>query len=95
MLKLHVHAVHVRYYVLYLPVNHISSLTVYSLNVKPHVDYIKKALGATNPAVRTAAINLLATLHMYLGPQLRMFFEEEKPALLQQIDSAFEKVCIG
>ncbi len=63
-----------------------------SLNVKPHVDYIKKALGATNPAVRTAAINLLATLHIYLGPQLRMFFEEEKPALLQQIDSAFEKV---
>ena len=63
-----------------------------SLNVKPHVDYIRKALGATNPAVRTAAINLLATLHMYLGPQLRMFFEEEKPALLQQIDSAFEKV---
>ena len=65
----------------------------FSLNVKPHVDYIKKALGATNPAVRTTAINLLATLHMYLGPQLRMFFEEEKPALLQQIDSAFEKVC--
>ena len=63
-----------------------------SLNVKPHVDYIKKALSATNPAVRTAAINLLATLHMYLGPQLRMFFEDEKPALLQQIDSAFEKV---
>lgn len=43
-------------------------------------------------AVRTAAISLLGTLHMYVGASLRMFFEEEKPALLQQIDAEFEKV---
>ena len=30
---------------------------------------------------------------MYVGPNLRVFFEEEKPALLQQIDAEFEKVC--
>ena len=30
---------------------------------------------------------------MYTGSSLRMFFESEKPALLQQIDSEFEKVC--
>ena len=60
--------------------------------MKPHVDFIKKAFTATNPAVRTAAINLLGTLHMYLGAQLRMFFEDEKLAILQQIDAAFEKV---
>ena len=30
---------------------------------------------------------------MYVGQTLRMFFEEEKPALLQQIDAEFEKVC--
>ena len=29
---------------------------------------------------------------MYVGANLRMFFEEEKPALLQQIDAEFEKV---
>ena len=29
---------------------------------------------------------------MYVGASLRMFFEEEKPALLQQIDAEFEKV---
>ena len=44
-------------------------------------------------AVRTAAISLLGTLYMYVGQTLRMFFEEEKPALLQQIDAEFEKVC--
>ena len=67
-------------------------LLLFRLNMKPHVDFIKKAFTATNPAVRTAAINLLGTLHMYLGAQLRMFFEDEKPSILQQIDAAFEKV---
>ena len=65
-----------------------------SINIKPHVDFIKKAFGATNPAVRTSAINLLGVMHMYIGAQLRVFFEEEKTALLQQIDAAFEKVCV-
>jgi len=31
---------------------------------------------------------------MYIGAQLRVFFEEEKAALLQQIDAAFEKVSV-
>ena len=31
---------------------------------------------------------------MYVGATLRVFFEEEKPALLQQIDAEFEKVGI-
>ena len=65
-----------------------------SINIKPHVDFIKKAFGATNPAVRTSAINLLGVMHMYIGAQLRVFFEEEKAALLQQIDAVFEKVCV-
>ena len=29
---------------------------------------------------------------MYVGSTLRVFFEEEKPALLQQMDAEFEKV---
>ena len=33
---------------------------------------------------------------MYMGAQLRMFFEDEKAALLQQIDAELEKVsCMG
>ena len=62
--------------------------------MKPHVDFIKKAFGASNPAVRTSAINLLGVMHMYIGAQLRVFFEEEKAALLQQIDAAFGKVSM-
>ena len=63
-----------------------------AINIKPHIDYIKTCLGATNQGVRTAAISLLGTAHLFLGAQLRMFFEEEKPALLAQIDAEFEKV---
>ena len=37
-------------------------------------------------------MNLLGVLYLYMGPQLRMFFENEKPALLLQIDAIFEKV---
>jgi cytoskeleton-associated protein 5 len=34
----------------------------------------------------------MSTAYMYMGPKLRMLFEEEKPALLQQIDAELEKV---
>ena len=42
--------------------------------------------------MRKAAIEFLATLYMYVGANIRIFFEEEKPALLQQIDAEFAKV---
>ena len=46
-------------------------------------------------AVRTSAISVTAVIYMYMGQQRRMFFEDEKPALLQQIDAEFDKVsCI-
>lgn len=60
--------------------------------MKGFINNVKTALGATNPAVRTAAINLLGVMHLYMGAPLRMFFEDEKPALLSQIDAQFEKV---
>lgn len=58
---------------------------------KPLIENVKKAFSATNPAVRTSAIQLLGTLYLYMGPQLSLFFENEKPALVQQINSEFEK----
>lgn len=44
--------------------------------------------------MRTSAITLLGVMYLYVGPSLRMFFEDEKPALLSQIDAEFEKVKI-
>ncbi|XP_067291849.1 cytoskeleton-associated protein 5 isoform X3 [Pseudorasbora parva] len=62
------------------------------INVKAFINNVKTALGATNPAVRTSAIALLGVMFLYMGAPLRMFFEDEKPALLSQIDAEFEKM---
>ncbi|CAH1786978.1 unnamed protein product [Owenia fusiformis] len=64
----------------------------FKVNLKPLLIIIKNAFGATNPAVRTAAYALVGTIYLYMGPQIRSFFESEKPALLQQIDAEIEKV---
>lgn len=61
------------------------------VNIKLLIDDAKKGVNMTNPAVRQAAINLLGTMHLYMGPTLAMFFDNEKPALKQQILTEFEK----
>nr|CAH0109138.1 unnamed protein product [Daphnia galeata] len=58
---------------------------------KPIIETAKKGISATNPAVRTAAITLVGTLFLYMGPPLRTFFDGEKPALLQQLNTEFDK----
>ncbi|XP_055505102.1 cytoskeleton-associated protein 5 isoform X2 [Leucoraja erinacea] len=62
------------------------------LNVKAFISHVKTALAATNPAVRISAVALLGVMYLYMGAPLRMFFEDEKPALLSQIDAEFEKM---
>lgn len=61
------------------------------VQVKPLMDSVKKAVGATNPGVRSAGIAFTGTLYLYIGQQLSLFFEGEKPALLQQITAEWEK----
>ncbi|KAM6360444.1 cytoskeleton-associated protein 5 isoform 1-T4 [Alca torda] len=72
--------------------NAIKEFGFSGLNVKAFISNVKTALAATNPAVRTSAITLLGVIYLYVGPPLRMFFEDEKPALLSQIDAEFEKM---
>ncbi|XP_026643480.1 cytoskeleton-associated protein 5 isoform X1 [Microtus ochrogaster] len=72
--------------------NAIKEFGFSGLNVKAFISNVKTALAATNPAVRTFAITLLGVMYLYVGPSLRMFFEDEKPALLSQIDAEFEKM---
>jgi hypothetical protein len=56
------------------------------------LDNVKKAVSASNPAVRNAAMNLIGTLYLYLGSQLSVFFEDEKSQVQQQIQMEFDKV---
>lgn len=55
------------------------------------IESSKKSLASTNPAVRTAAITLVGTLYLYMGPTLHVCFENEKPALREQINAEIEK----
>lgn len=55
---------------------------------------VKKAVSASNPQVRIAVISLLGVMYLYMGPQLSLFFENEKPTLVQQINAEFEKVLL-
>ncbi|KAK3102168.1 hypothetical protein FSP39_009299 [Pinctada imbricata] len=64
----------------------------FKVNAKQMIETLKKAFAATNPAVRTSAITLIGVMYMFMGQNLRMMFEGEKPALLQQIDAEIEKV---
>ncbi|KAM3919905.1 cytoskeleton-associated protein 5 isoform 1-T1 [Leptodactylus fuscus] len=72
--------------------NAIKEFGFTGLNVKAFISNVKTALAATNPAIRTSAITLLGVMFLYVGAPLRIFFEEEKPALLSQIDAEFEKM---
>ena len=55
---------------------------------------MRKALAHTNPAIRNAAVALLGTMYLYMGATLRQLFDDEKPALLQQIDAEFQRVSV-
>lgn len=72
--------------------NAIKEFGFAGMNVKSMVDYTKKSFAATNPAVRSSAINLLCAMYMFMGRNLRTLFEDEKPALLQLIDAELAKV---
>lgn len=63
----------------------------FQLNPKMMIDDAKKAVLSTNPVVRGAGITLLGTMFLYVGNTLMMFFENEKPALKQQIQTEFDK----
>ncbi|KFM68160.1 Cytoskeleton-associated protein 5, partial [Stegodyphus mimosarum] len=62
------------------------------IQMKEVIDHLKRAFSSTNPGVRNAALSLIGVMYMYVGKSLRAFFEDEKPALLQQIDSEFDKI---
>lgn len=59
---------------------------------KSLMDNVKKAVNATNVGVRSAGISLLGTMYLYMGQQLSMFFENDKAALVQQINTEFSRV---
>lgn len=48
----------------------VSDFLLPAFNVKSLIDWAKEGLGNANSATRTAAVQLLGTLHAFLGPAL-------------------------
>ena len=53
--------------------------------------HIKLGLANSNAAVRVGAVQLIGTVYMYAGPSFRSLFDQEKAALLEQIDAEIDK----
>eukprot|EP00898_Chlorokybus_atmophyticus_P007131 jgi/Chlat1/7419/Chrsp6S09189 len=69
----------------------ISEFGVGVLNLKALIDFLKLSLESTNAPVRTAATKTLGVVHSFVGPDLRGFVADVKPALLSAIDAEFQK----
>lgn len=63
----------------------------FQINPKLMIDDAKKGVNSSNATVRQATITLLGTMYLYMGNSLSMFFDGEKPALKQQIQTEFDK----
>lgn len=61
------------------------------MKINAIVAHSKKALSATNPNVRTSAINFLGVLSLYVGPSIVNHFDSEKPATKQLISLEVDK----
>ncbi|XP_044737477.1 protein mini spindles isoform X3 [Chrysoperla carnea] len=62
-----------------------------TINVKLTIEMIKKGLQATSPGVRTAAVSLVGVMFLYMGNNVLLFFENEKPAIQQQLNTEIDK----
>ena len=62
------------------------------IELKMLLPHVKSALQNSNASVRAASVQLIGTIYMYAGPSFRGLFDQEKPALLEQIDAEIEKV---
>ncbi|XP_062581374.1 cytoskeleton-associated protein 5-A-like [Saccostrea cucullata] len=62
------------------------------VNVKLLIENIKKSFAHTNPVVRSAGIGLCGVIYMYMGQNFRIMYDNEKPALLKELDAEIEKV---
>lgn len=62
------------------------------LETKLLLNYTKSALQNSNASVRLASVQLISVIYMYVGQNFRSLFDQEKPALLEQIDAEIEKV---
>lgn len=62
------------------------------LKLKDLIDFCKDTgLQSSAPATRNATIKLIGTLHKFVGPDIKGFLLDVKPALISALDAEYEK----
>ena len=72
---------------------HFAAVFIQGVDTKLLLTHVKSALQNSSVAVRLASIQLISTLYMYAGgAAFRSLFDQEKPALLEQLDAEIDKI---
>ncbi|VFQ87616.1 unnamed protein product [Cuscuta campestris] len=69
----------------------IEDFGVSHLKLKDVIDFCKDVGLHSNAATRNATIKLIGVLHKFVGPDIKGFLSDLKPALLSALDAAYEK----
>lgn len=73
-------------------VSAVEDFGVVHLKLKDLIDFSKDVgLQSSAAATRNATIKVLGALHKFVGPELKGFLTDVKPALLSALDAEFEK----
>ncbi|CAA7020371.1 unnamed protein product [Microthlaspi erraticum] len=73
-------------------VSAVDDFGVSLLKLKDLIDFCKDVgLQSSAAATRNATIKLLGTLHKFVGPDIKGFLNDVKPALLSALDTEYEK----
>ncbi|KAK2634565.1 hypothetical protein Ddye_029357 [Dipteronia dyeriana] len=73
-------------------VSAIDDFGVSNLKLKDLIDFCKDiGLQSSAAATRNATIKLLGALHKFVGPDIKGFLSDVKPALLSALDAEYEK----
>ncbi|XP_047310498.1 protein MOR1 [Impatiens glandulifera] len=70
----------------------VEDFGVSHLKLKDLIDFCKDiGLQSSNAAIRNATIKLIGVLHKFVGPDIKAFLSDVKPALLSVLDTEYDK----
>ncbi|XP_052730932.1 protein MOR1 isoform X4 [Vigna angularis] len=73
-------------------VSAVEDFGVSHIKLKDLIDFLKDTgLQSSTAATRNASIKLLGVLHRFVGPDIKGFLTDVKPALLSALDTEYEK----
>ncbi|CAJ1976721.1 unnamed protein product [Sphenostylis stenocarpa] len=73
-------------------VSAVEDFGVSHIKLKDLIDFLKDTgLQSSTAATRNASIKLLGVLHRFVGPDIKAFLADVKPALLSALDTEYEK----